>query len=148
MFSSTDPLVGHCTSYFYIQKFFYWLPSNSICFFPETTVNMFMQYDKLWGNSKILHSVSLSVTFLVQWCWRSRTSWHWCYLYYTLGSIRSNLFLLIKVQKSAPALFCTIIILVHLVQKPICSFLFEISAYAVAVVQRKLNSHSLNYENI
>lgn len=102
----------------------------------------------LWGNSKILHSVSLSVTFLVQWCWRSRTSWHWCYLYYTLGSIRSNLFLLIKVQKSAPALFCTIIILVHLVQKPICSFLFEISVYAVAVVQRKLNSHSLNYENI
>lgn len=66
-------------------------------------------------------------------------------LYPRIDKIKSFPF---KVQKSAPALFCTIIILVHLVQKPICSFLFEISAYAVAVVQRKLNSHSLNYENI
>lgn len=45
MFSSTDPLVGHCTSYFYIQKFFVGYQAIPFVFFPETTVNMFMQYD-------------------------------------------------------------------------------------------------------
>jgi hypothetical protein len=89
----------------------------------------------LWGNSKCyIQLVSVprcwcnDVDVLVQF----GTD-----VIYNISLDRSDHIFSFKVQKSATALFCTIIILAHLVQKSLGSFLFyEISKYAVSVIEK------------